>query len=428
MFKFGNESNYKTSKNEGLSFKEVSSIELLKNSDQINKQQVDLYELSSNLRTISTKKNEGHKFKIIPETDKTNEDKPKKYTSLSIGFNTNKGLNEKKENKSVETINLKLENQNIPNVEKFVQPKPIHRILTDNILVDEKNNNLEKEQNFIKPEKEITSDTQETTTKKLENTDDKWFLSDDSIDSSDDVEFEIYSEDTDEEINSNDFYQISENYFATNGCKKLIDCCTFSLFDVFLFEKSKILLTHQKHNKYNISKKITCNINPTQICSFAGYLHCLFNGKLYYLENSELDNEYWNWKLINKNQNKWTNSNINHISATLNEDFIWIQTQHKGFILNKNYFIIKEIVYKNKIFKNNIPSIRRVYGISLQNYVDIDIKNNKTTVGKSKEILEKIVDCVIDHNNNLYYITREMLSKYKSIHLVNWKPIYVMKK
>lgn len=186
-----------------------------------------------------------------------------------------------------------------------------------------------------------------------------------------------------------------------------IDVCSFSSAIITLLCDGTIIRKTTKSKD-----KIQSNISLNSLQPFSGYLFSVSKGTLYQLLNDTYPSKRWIW-----NEVKWAPISITNTSVTLDGAYLLIQTTLGNYIYNTSAKKIDTIPIK--------PNIRRVYGKSLNNYLDIDTDNNKIIVIPPGQVTEGVYDGVITYYGEVIFLSITDKSKYRAIKLVEWMPYYL---
>jgi hypothetical protein len=198
------------------------------------------------------------------------------------------------------------------------------------------------------------------------------------------------------------------NYYCRdNGNESVIDVCSYSDSIIFLLKGGKIIC-EQENNK----KKVTNNIVLIRITSFNGYLYGLSDDNiLYTLSNDMYLLDEWIWDI-----SKWAPKNIIHISSTHDSNYLWVQTERDGYLYHDNNYVV---------FECHNYKMKRVYGRTNDNYVEIDTNSNKAIVRPSNITYENIYDAALSYYDEIVYIATSENNVYRGISMVNWSPSFI---
>ena len=213
--------------------------------------------------------------------------------------------------------------------------------------------------------------------------------------------FDVNSQSTEQDDINNDI--------NNNDIKDVIDCCYYSSEFIFLTKDNKIICKHI-HN--HTLRKISNNRSLLNIITFNGYLYGLEGKLLYVLCNDYYNSCYWVWKKVN-----WAPTNITHLSVTLNNQHLSIQTKNHNYIYNTHDTV-------PKIFNTN--SNKRVYGNNLQCFIEFNNWSHKCYIyinDKLIETLTNVISGVLDHHNKYYIIHKG--NPYKDVKLLSHQPYYI---
>jgi hypothetical protein len=185
----------------------------------------------------------------------------------------------------------------------------------------------------------------------------------------------------------------SEEYSEIDILIGPITCaCSFSDAKILVFGKRII------KEVCDIKYHIRSNIDIIEIAVYQGYLYALSDHKLYTLTNEGFETDAWNWNIVQ------VDLEISHISATWNQEHLWLQSESKGG------FYLEEFIDID-FFRN--------YGFTKNDFVDIYLTR---VVYRNKEFAN-VIDAILDGHNNLHLIYKD--DCYTKLVLLNWTVYYV---
>jgi hypothetical protein len=237
--------------------------------------------------------------------------------------------------------------------------------------------------------------------------------------STDVIQFDVMSNSTNDNIDDNssvstpcheedDKIVCRREYIDINSSSPVIDVCSFSNINVFVLEDGNCICEDDKGARYRVSNNIKIN----NLTIFGGYLHALDkNGNIYYLPNSK--NKVWNWTNV-----KFTSvKNIKVMTTTLDNKFIWVQDDNKGYLYETPNKLVEtvDIIYPT----------RRTYGKDEKHYIEIDSYTKTAVVHPSKEKLKNVYDAILTYHNNVITISVKDSAVFSRVILVDWKPYYI---
>ena len=174
----------------------------------------------------------------------------------------------------------------------------------------------------------------------------------------------------------------------------LICACTFSNASILVFNNQLIKEIN------NIRHRIKSNITILEIVVYQGFLYALScDKKLYRLINEAYNTDSWNWTKVD------LNLDITHISATLDQQHLWLQSDNLGG------FYLAEFS-KIDFFRN--------YGFTKEDYLDIYFDR----VLYKDEIFTNVLDAILDGHNHLHLILKN--DKFTKLVLLNWIVYHVI--
>lgn len=188
--------------------------------------------------------------------------------------------------------------------------------------------------------------------------------------------------------------------------KNIIDCCSYSNEDLFLYHDGLIIC--QKYSK-NEERKIKPNRHLKRIIIFNDELYGLTKRGLYVLSMNYYETCYWVFTLV-----KWAPKNIIDVNTTLDEKCLWIQTNKKCYLFDCHN-------HKTK-FK---CCYRRVYGLTKNSYLEFKNNNICDIIINNKVVntIDDVTSGVIDHHHQITFLYND--DQYKEIRMVNYKPYYI---
>jgi len=192
----------------------------------------------------------------------------------------------------------------------------------------------------------------------------------------------------------------------------IIDCCSYSIENLFLIKDSHIICEHI--DKKTI-RKISNNRILTNIIYFSGNVYGKDKkGQLYILSTKHYESFYWIWEPVD-----WVPKNIQHLSVTLDQKYLFIQTFDKSYLFNDKHS-------KPEIIKTNH---RRIYGKNKNTYLEIDNHDHCHIIIDDVNIktIRNIISGVIDCYDNINLLSRSDLDKYCDIKILNHKYYYIEK-
>jgi len=215
---------------------------------------------------------------------------------------------------------------------------------------------------------------------------------------------------------STDFNSYKRNFLPY---KDLIDAIDFSQYIITLNNNGQL-------RRGDILIEINIKVKITQLASFNGYLFILTKDKkIYYLDNSSYYNNFWNFRSSNEilKDNVDVFGDIIRIGNTIYNDYFIIQ--------NNSSILIFDI---NGLFRQEkcLPTHKRIYGASLEDYIDIDLNKNIgiITGGNNKvdgQTFIYIKDAVMSYNGDIHVLENDVAEKYgyNEIRLLGWVPYYM---
>lgn len=217
----------------------------------------------------------------------------------------------------------------------------------------------------------------------------------------------IVNESTDDEINSNGSYDSEDFVFDIRSqdsteeeiiqpipkspihYNNMIDCCQYSNYIIYL----------TLQNIYVDSRKIKYNRIFKRIISYDGYLYGLDEGQLYILSTHYFHSNYWVFTPV-----EWAPKNIHHISVTLDDHYLWMQTSSKCYLYNGESII------------KNCKGIR-IYGKTMNQYLEIINHTCYVYINHKTQIINNVNEAVLDSYHHIYVAQNH-------VRLINNKPFY----
>ena len=190
------------------------------------------------------------------------------------------------------------------------------------------------------------------------------------------------------------------------------DISSYSTSLVYLTPEGKIIKGENGHHL-----DISSNIRPSKIEKYAGYLYAISDGMLYMLENESFSRQNWIWS-----QCEWVDCNdIIHISATLDNSCIWIQSYERGFLYNKTHKMIDNFT---------VNGFKRRYGYDKSSYIDYYEQDRKSYVFRSgkSEVIENVYAAAMTKDGHVVHISKSERHMYRDVKIVNWAPCYIYRK
>jgi len=188
--------------------------------------------------------------------------------------------------------------------------------------------------------------------------------------------------------------------------KNIIDCCSYSDENLFLYKEGTIICQTRDEER-----QIHCNRHLKRLFVFDGELYGLTKSTLYVLSMNYYNTCYWVFSKV-----KWAPSSILYVNVTLDEKWIWIQTDQKCYLFDSHD---KKIKYD--------CDYKRVYGVDQHTYLDFSISSqcHITINGKMVETVNDVISGVIDCHNQITFLYVDDQYLYKDIRIVNYKPYYI---
>jgi hypothetical protein len=207
----------------------------------------------------------------------------------------------------------------------------------------------------------------------------------------------------------------------------IVDACSYSNATVYLLQDGDIICEIDSDIKTEIEQRprifhksetknryrSSNNIHLVRITTFDGYLYGLgFDKKLYTLPGNFFLTAHWIWKLV-----PWAPLNITHISSTYDVSYLWIQTFSDGYMYNASGQLLHKMPYKD---------LKRMYGRTMNHYIDINPMKYNVTVYPENVVLDDIYDAVLSYYDEVIVIHPSERNKYRGITIVNWRPYYIL--
>lgn len=204
---------------------------------------------------------------------------------------------------------------------------------------------------------------------------------------SDDYVFDIVSQSTEE--SESEELCIKQN---------IIDCCSFSKEDFYLTTNYEIMSDH---------RKIACNRKLKKLFSYDGNLYGLDKyGSIYVLSTCYYSSDYWIFTQV-----EWLPKHIKHVSATLDGQHLWVQTDFKCYLFHNH----KSTIVNTKA--------KRIYGKTKNNYLEIE--NNSCSVysnGNKIKTIKDVKSAVLDCHHDIHIV--KVNDSYNEVRILNHKPCY----
>ncbi|HSW76670.1 MAG TPA: hypothetical protein VLG50_06480 [Candidatus Saccharimonadales bacterium] len=218
---------------------------------------------------------------------------------------------------------------------------------------------------------------------------------------SSDIGFDIVSRSTESSDVEQNLCDFNKNHIIDS----IQDVCDYSCDQIYLLTDGSIKIASRliKNNRF---------INT--LISFNGYLYaCDKFGTLYYLSNRYDEGDYWVWKTAT-----WAPSDIQHLSVTLNGQFLFLSTNKKSYLFDQ---------CMKKYRKFTTGELKRVYGKDDTCYLEFDAeKRCHITINNMK--VKTIGDCIsgiMDYYYNIHLLTTKDYIYYKDVKWLNYKPYYI---
>lgn len=182
--------------------------------------------------------------------------------------------------------------------------------------------------------------------------------------------------------------------------------CTFSNETLYLTREGFIYGDSHHH-----MRKIQANRHLLRIIVFDGQLYGLTKHELAILSIDYYDTSFWVFKKV-----KWAPCDIVYVNTTLDEDYLWIQTKNKCYLIDCQG-------YKKKIKTCH----KRVYGKNIKNYLEFNNQFECHIVinDKRMETVKGVMSGVMDYRNQIYFVDLNQQYLYCDVRLVNDKPYYI---
>jgi hypothetical protein len=164
-----------------------------------------------------------------------------------------------------------------------------------------------------------------------------------------------------------------------------------------------------QHGLYIKNHYIKCNKKLKQIVVYDGELYGLYKNQLVFFDTDYDESDYWAFKSVS-----WAPKNIKYINTTLDNNYMFIQTDKKCYMYNNNKRLKLDCCNK------------RVYGNDSKTYLEFNTNQCRIVIDdKCVNVVDDVLSGVIDHNNNIYFLHRNDQYIYKDIKMVNHKPYYI---
>lgn len=198
-----------------------------------------------------------------------------------------------------------------------------------------------------------------------------------------------------------DFMESSFHEQETPKNHAIIDCCTYSITDLYLVKDGTILCG---------GKKVNTNRHLKALCVFDGILYGIDKKKmLYMLDANYYGSLYWVFIKV-----KWFTKPIDCFSSTLDGNYLWVKSSTAAYLLNDK-------LEKTKCSNNHV----RVYGKTMHHYIEFDHDAAHIYIdNKLVETRKGVKSGVIDYKNNVFLIKVDD-KQYKDVKILKHKPYYI---
>lgn len=201
----------------------------------------------------------------------------------------------------------------------------------------------------------------------------------------------------------------------------IVDICGYENAIFVLLSNGDILKLVEKKSgdeKFAITGRKN-NVKLTAICNFGGYLYGVHEESLYRLDNRTYNTGSWKWNPL-----PWAPTLIVEINTTLSGEYLWIMTSRGDGYL----FTITNSSHADpkRIEKTKLKTVRRVYGIDEDSYLEINRDDMTAVKYPEKETLDGIVDGVLTNNGDVVRISPTLAEKVAKVKIVNWEPLYIV--
>ncbi len=215
------------------------------------------------------------------------------------------------------------------------------------------------------------------------------------------------------------------SYIVDSEQGRVVDIVSHYYRTYFLYQDGRIGVE---------GKKISVNLTSTtgderliSLFSFGGRLGGLSNrNRIYFLEsNAEQSAAFYFFPLQPSHFNVGSeivrnNDKVLRVSTTSNS---------KNLVLQYERYLSVYDIYGAEVFRESgyKPSLKRVYGKSLQIYADLDTQSYLLKSSMDTQILSGIYDVAISPDGDIIPLTRSraLEMKYTGIRYINWKPYYL---
>jgi len=135
-------------------------------------------------------------------------------------------------------------------------------------------------------------------------------------------------------------------------------------------------------------------------------------GDLHQLNHHYEDSNHWIWKSV-----PWAPRHIRHVSITLDNKHMWIETNKHGYLFDPCY---------KQCCKIKHDGWRRVYGKNTTCYLAFKDQQCDIVIDNCQvKTIKHVVTGVMDYHHHIHVLNTNDYLIYKNVRLVNHKPYYI---
>lgn len=171
---------------------------------------------------------------------------------------------------------------------------------------------------------------------------------------------------------------------------------------------------NQKGNKKDgRTCKIKSNLSLTRIIAFRGTLFAVSDGKLYQQDPTSIGKKSVFWFQLDNMP-----TGIIWITKTLDDKYLWIQNNDKGFLINCKIRVVDEI----KIDSN----VRRIFGRTVNTVADLNITTHVLNLVNCNKKFVNIGQAVFNFNNEIVFVRQRSSNTVTGIRIILFCPYFLL--
>lgn len=178
-----------------------------------------------------------------------------------------------------------------------------------------------------------------------------------------------------------------------------LDICSYSSSRIRLLRDGTIWVEISGQTPYRVTNSV-----KLERLEVRGYLYGVCAGSLYILACSHHDRRVWTWSPC-----AWAPRNITHTSATLDGQYLLLQSGSVGRIYD---------VEDQQLEQIQLERYKRIYGTTLEEYVDVDSEARRAVFSDGSIVSATAAALGYRGEKHHHPVARE-------IRMVEWRPVFL---